>query len=559
MNINRLTIFSRLILFGVTIVALPAAMRSGESVANAKLALRGSQVDILDSQIPGNHFGETTIAVALDSMPSISDSCGGPVIYLSGVTTSRYSNNTVADGTTFNRTGWYSDAVGNGESTAFSVGNGVPPPYDVCVFGGVINGHIPLSWSWEEAHDFGGSGDRTYTAHLAQIDGARIHNVEDGWKPRELPEFGNTGIMQMRNTYMTGIRDDAIEDDNFMPGLIEDSLFDGVRTFLSEQNQSGGTPSTLGPNEDPYIRITRVYVRLYPTNSDGNSNPGSWFKWKPNGTINHNLIITDSVFATPGPLPGSSWSVPDFPPGTIFEGTNYILWLGIPGEYDETIPPGVTFLEGQTAVDKWNQVRSTWLTAHGYDPRPLDDFNPMDDPVLAPVNVSITGNVGVGGATLSYTDGMVRTVTADGSGNYTIIVPSGRSGMVTPYKTGYTFTPVNKSYSNTQSNQTLQNYTATPTTPEDVTVYRRGVGGSYFLFYNYATASFDHLVSVGNGGTSASCYPAALDVNGDGKDEISHLCGGGWHFFNADGSFVKSIFAYMTTGDRPAPGEYDGN
>ena len=314
--------------------------------------------------------------------PFPSEYCAGPVIELSGNTTERYTNNTVADSTIFNRAGWYSDAVDKETNTAFSIGNGESPPKDVCIYGGVINGHIPLSWSWEEAHDLGGTGDRTYTARLVVIDGARIHNVEDGWKPREIPEFSNTGIMQMQNTYMTGIRDDSIENDHFMPGTIEDSLFDGVHTFLSEQNEGGGEHTTIGPEEDQYIRVNRVYVRLISTNSDGTGDPGRWFKWQPRGTESHKLIITDSVFATHGP-PKSGWEPLNFPEGTVFEGTNYILWLGEPGEYQATVPPEVTFLEGQDAIDKWNEVRNTWLTEHGYDPRPEDDFDPMDDPVVA--------------------------------------------------------------------------------------------------------------------------------------------------------------------------------
>ena len=66
----------------------------------------------------------------------------------------------------------------------------------------------------------------------------------------------------------------------------------------------------------------------------------------------------------------------------------------------------------------------------------------------------------MGGATLSFTDGTPRTVTADGSGNYSFTVPYGWSGTVTPAKTGYTFTPANKTYTNVQANQTAQNYTA---------------------------------------------------------------------------------------------------
>ena len=97
------------------------------------------------------------------------------------------------------------------------------------------------------------------------VDGARVHNIKDGWKPHEAAAtrdvsatYPNVGVMAMRNVYMTGIRDDAIEDDEFMPGDIQDSLFDGVWCFLSEQNQTGGNPSTIGPGEDGNIRIPRV-------------------------------------------------------------------------------------------------------------------------------------------------------------------------------------------------------------------------------------------------------------------------------------------------------------
>jgi len=400
-----------------------------------------------------------TITPTPTRTPTPPSSCAGPVIYLSGVTASLYSDDMVADSAIYNRTGWHSDAVGNGTNTAFSIGNGEPPPNDVCVFRGVINGHIPLDWSWEDAHNFGGAGDRTHAGRLSLIDGVRVHNVEDGWKPRELPEFGNSGIIHMRSAYMTGIRDDAIENDNFMPGLIEDSLFDGVHAFLSEQNQSGGIPLTIGPGEDRYIRVNRVFVRLYPTNSTENGDPGRWFKWQPRGAVNHNLVITDSVFATHG-APESGWSALNFPSGTAFEGTNHILWLGTPGEYGATIPSEVVFLEGQAAFDKWNQVRNTWLITHGYEPKPLDDFNPMDDPVVAPVYAAISGNVGLAGVTLNYTDGVAKTAMSQANGNYWLPVSNNWSGAIAPTRPCYAFDPVSLTYSNVTADQTTQDYAA---------------------------------------------------------------------------------------------------
>jgi len=77
------------------------------------------------------------------------------------------------------------------------------------------------------------------------------------------------------------------------------------------------------------------------------------------------------------------------------------------------------------------------------------------------ITYTISGNAGVAGATLSYTDGTPKTATADGSGNYSFTVSYNWSGTVTPTKTGYTFSPVNRTYTNVLSNQTNQNYTAT--------------------------------------------------------------------------------------------------
>ena len=75
---------------------------------------------------------------------------------------------------------------------------------------------------------------------------------------------------------------------------------------------------------------------------------------------------------------------------------------------------------------------------------------------------AISGNVGVGRATLTYTDGvLIKTATADISGNYSFTVPSGWSGTVTPFLVDYMFSPSNKPYTNVIANQTDQNYNAT--------------------------------------------------------------------------------------------------
>jgi hypothetical protein len=69
----------------------------------------------------------------------------------------------------------------------------------------------------------------------------------------------------------------------------------------------------------------------------------------------------------------------------------------------------------------------------------------------------ISGNAGVAGATLNYTGG---PTTADGSGNYAILVPYGWSGTVIPSKGGYIFSPASRTYTSVSSSRTGQNYSA---------------------------------------------------------------------------------------------------
>jgi hypothetical protein len=69
---------------------------------------------------------------------------------------------------------------------------------------------------------------------------------------------------------------------------------------------------------------------------------------------------------------------------------------------------------------------------------------------------TVSGNVGVAGATINYSGG---STTVDVNGDYSFMVSYGWSGTVTPSKVGYTFSPVSKEYANVASDQAGQNYT----------------------------------------------------------------------------------------------------
>ncbi len=75
---------------------------------------------------------------------------------------------------------------------------------------------------------------------------------------------------------------------------------------------------------------------------------------------------------------------------------------------------------------------------------------------------TISGNAGISGATLSYTDGTAKTVVSDANGNYSLQVPENWTGTVTPSRSNYDFSPASRSYTNVQADQSAQNYLATP-------------------------------------------------------------------------------------------------
>ncbi|GEM_PF-2881400 len=74
--------------------------------------------------------------------------------------------------------------------------------------------------------------------------------------------------------------------------------------------------------------------------------------------------------------------------------------------------------------------------------------------------VTIAGNAATAGAVLTYTDGVSKTVTTDASGNFSITVPSGWSGTLTPALTRFSFQPSERTFANVRRDLDAQDFTA---------------------------------------------------------------------------------------------------
>jgi hypothetical protein len=141
----------------------------------------------------------------------------------------------------------------------------------------------------------------------------------------------------------------------------------------------------------------------------------------------------------------------------------------------------------------------------------------------APAQVTVSGNVGVGGATLAYVDGGAKTVISDGSGNYSITVPPGWSGTVTPSKAGYTFSPASLSFSDLQGDQAAQNFSVAAwpawaggvsiTSDQPVvTVARPHVGAEVMTYSGFEGGSTNVYVPMLFKGAFGGSYNAALYI-----------------------------------------------
>lgn len=111
----------------------------------------------------------------------------------------------------------------------------------------------------------------------------------------------------------------------------------------------------------------------------------------------------------------------------------------------------------------------------------------ISTPLTSGVPRILSGNAGVGGATLSFSGG--APVTADGNGDYSLTVPDNWSGTVIPARAGYTFSPASRSYSSVTANQSGQDYTASTLS---LTISgNAGVGGAILNFTGGAPVTAD--------------------------------------------------------------------
>jgi hypothetical protein len=234
-----------------------------------------------------------------------------------------------------------------------------------CIIGGTVLGQADDEKTWDFYHDeHNAACVKILAREWMQVRGTRCDNVEDGMKPQESSVNANNAQFYISGTYLTRIRDDCMENDYTVGGVLYDNLWEQCNTGISERpsrDRSWSTP------ESETLVLDRMLIGLYETPhiEDGEVVMGenALFKWSDSGNrvvIKCSLFKVDSVS-----LNGESAMA--MPAGTVVDDSecpdnpSTIVWLG-GGEY----PAWTAGMRVVSDRSVWTDAVDAWKAAHGY-------------------------------------------------------------------------------------------------------------------------------------------------------------------------------------------------
>lgn len=264
---------------------------------------------------------------------------------------------------TFDLSGVTSTAYPSTRSV-FAVGTGTAAAR-TCVTGGTILGRADDAQTWTVYHDqYNAACVKILAREWMQVRGLRCDNVEDGIRPEESSVNANDAVVYVSGTYLTRIRDDCIENDYTVGGLLQDNLWEQCNTGVSER-PSGGRTWPTPPAET--LTLDHMLIGLYQTphvDKDGQTVMGEngLFKWSSSG--NH-VVIRCSIFKVDA-VSLNGEDAMGLPPGTVVDDSacpdhpSTLVWLG-GGAYPAPTPG----LRVVTDPAVWTDAVAAWKSAHG--------------------------------------------------------------------------------------------------------------------------------------------------------------------------------------------------
>lgn len=288
------------------------------------------------------------------------------VVERSGVIDEEFRVGSPPRKTTYNLKGLMSTAYPFADSFPLGFG-GDAPGVGTVVIGGSVQGEAPRDWTWDdfyqELDDVGTALFMVGLDYVVSYD-LRVDNVFDGFRPRPAGGDPEAADFLIEGCYMTYIRDDAVENDETMSGVIRDCLFDGIHMGVSEQK--GGDFR----NPDSVLKIQNSVFIFRPMphdEADDGKGHARMFKWSSGaGRVDLRRVVI-CYRETPIDLSPSSfdeWPRGDFDDVTVVLGPAYDGDRD--GRFGDRDHPG-TRPRGVTVSRDWSickGARSSWLGDH---------------------------------------------------------------------------------------------------------------------------------------------------------------------------------------------------
>jgi hypothetical protein len=227
--------------------------------------------------------------------------------------------------------------------------------------GGTVLGQFDRSWTWEQMHDLNNAAIAFDNASFT-VDGLRADNVTDGIRPEKEDNF------TVREVHLSYVRDDCIENDHLLGGLVDDSLLDGCYSaFSARPSQAIIDSGYNGAAKVWTIQNTLVRLQAMPgpnaPTADGLGHAGffKWHKWDdPANSLSPKLALHNNVFMAErvGDVGPDRMGIPP----TMLAGcsNNVMVWLG-PGSFPSALPPCFTVTTDRAV---WDNAVADWITRH---------------------------------------------------------------------------------------------------------------------------------------------------------------------------------------------------
>ena len=236
-------------------------------------------------------------------------------------------------------------------------------PYPLSIYGddrtalvgALIRGQIPQSSDWQQTY-CNSAAIIFKSAADGVVDGVRI---TEAWDAVRISSASPN--LTVRNSWISNVRDDVLENDYLFPAVIQDTLVDGAFQGISVRP---GSSSRIADRSRNVVTVTGVLLRLREYPYKGEMRVGALSKTDPRSPrlrIMHSIVAIDCRrCANWSGSWSNTWS-------KIAESSNnQLLWLSdvpIPSAFPKP-PSSFTVVRGQAARDIWARAKTNWINCH---------------------------------------------------------------------------------------------------------------------------------------------------------------------------------------------------